>query len=144
MLLLFICFLTEDTVHSVSVYCLIIIQSNSYLFQMKYLYCFIATFAYLVYSKHLLMDVIFVRIHNEKDIFLSLKILCSSYANLPVNMNGMAPAYITELLQRYTPTRAIRSADQLLLVVPRPGSKPEGTEPSQQLARGSGTLCPSM
>ena len=31
-------------------------------------------------------------------------------------LNGLAPAYIAELLQCYTPARALRSADQLLLV----------------------------
>ena len=38
----------------------------------------------------------------------------------------MAPAYIAELLQRYTPTRALRSADQLLLVVPKTRLKTRG------------------
>ena len=34
--------------------------------------------------------------------------------------------YIAELLQRYTPARALRSADQLLLVVPKTRLKTRG------------------
>ncbi|KAL3056624.1 hypothetical protein OYC64_019162 [Pagothenia borchgrevinki] len=41
-------------------------------------------------------------------------------------LNGLAPAYIAELLQRYTPTRALRSADQLLLIVPKTRLKTRG------------------
>ncbi|XP_032375874.1 uncharacterized protein LOC116692015 [Etheostoma spectabile] len=36
-------------------------------------------------------------------------------------LNGLAPSYLIQLLNRYTPSRSLRSADQLLLVVP--GSK---------------------
>ncbi|KAK5906507.1 hypothetical protein CgunFtcFv8_002367 [Champsocephalus gunnari] len=41
-------------------------------------------------------------------------------------LNGLAPAYIAELLHRYTPARALRSADQLLLVVPTTRLKTRG------------------
>ncbi|KAL3056304.1 hypothetical protein OYC64_018905 [Pagothenia borchgrevinki] len=41
-------------------------------------------------------------------------------------LNGLAPAYISELLHRYTPARALRSADQLLLIVPKTRLKTRG------------------
>ena len=42
------------------------------------------------------------------------KILVTTYKAL----NGLAPDYITDLLDRYVPTRSLRSSDQLLLKVP--------------------------
>ena len=41
-------------------------------------------------------------------------------------LNGLAPAYIADLIQRYTPARALRSADQMLLVVPKTRLKTRG------------------
>ncbi|KAL3059775.1 hypothetical protein OYC64_014385 [Pagothenia borchgrevinki] len=41
-------------------------------------------------------------------------------------LNGLAPAYIAKLLHRYTPARALRSADQLLLIVPKTRLKTRG------------------
>ena len=41
-------------------------------------------------------------------------------------LNGLAPAYIAELIQRYTPARALRSADLMLLVVPKTRLKTRG------------------
>ena len=34
-------------------------------------------------------------------------------------LNSLGPSYLSELLQPYTPPRALRSADQLLLAVPK-------------------------
>lgn len=41
-------------------------------------------------------------------------------------LNGLAPPYLTDLLHPYTPTRCLRSADQLLLEVPRSARKQRG------------------
>lgn len=41
-------------------------------------------------------------------------------------LHGLAPSYLSELLQPYTPTCSLRSADQLLLNVPRTGRKLRG------------------
>lgn len=40
--------------------------------------------------------------------------------------NGLAPVYLSELLHPYTPTRSLRSADQLLLRVPKTRRKLRG------------------
>lgn len=42
------------------------------------------------------------------------------------SLNGLAPAYLFELLQVYTPTRSLRSADLLLLSVPKTKLKLRG------------------
>ena len=42
------------------------------------------------------------------------------------SLNGMTPPYLSELLHPYTPNRPLRSADQLLLNVPRTKSKLRG------------------
>lgn len=42
------------------------------------------------------------------------------------SLNGLAPLYISELLHLYTPTRSLRSADQLLLHVPKTNHKLRG------------------
>jgi len=41
-------------------------------------------------------------------------------------LNGLAPPYISELLHPYRPTRSLRSADQLLLNVPKTKRKLKG------------------
>ena len=41
-------------------------------------------------------------------------------------LNGLAPQYLSELLQLHAPTRALRSANQLLLVAPKTRLKPRG------------------
>ncbi len=46
---------------------------------------------------------------------ISYKILLLTYKAL----NGLAPAYLTNLLSRYNPTRSLRSQNSGLLVVPR-------------------------
>ena len=46
---------------------------------------------------------------------IRFKILVQVYRAL----NNLAPAYIEELLSRYTPTRALKSTDSFLLCVPR-------------------------
>lgn len=38
------------------------------------------------------------------------------------SLNGLAPSYIADLLNIYTPTRTLRSSDKLLLTVPRTSS----------------------
>ncbi len=45
---------------------------------------------------------------------INFKILLFTFKSL----NGLAPPYLSELLQPYTPHRSLRSADQLLLSVP--------------------------
>ncbi len=35
------------------------------------------------------------------------------------SLNGLAPPYLADLLKRHTPTRSLRSSDQLLLTVPK-------------------------
>ena len=42
------------------------------------------------------------------------------------SLNGLAPPYITELIEPYRPTRALRSADQSLLVVPTMNLRTKG------------------
>ena len=42
------------------------------------------------------------------------------------SLNGLAPPYLTELLHPYAPTRSLRSADQLLLRVPKTKRKLRG------------------
>ena len=41
-------------------------------------------------------------------------------------LNGLAPPYLSELLQPYIPSRSLRSADQLLLTEPRSRLKLRG------------------
>ncbi|XP_037548511.1 uncharacterized protein LOC119425058 [Nematolebias whitei] len=41
-------------------------------------------------------------------------------------LHGLAPQYLSDLLQLYTPSRSLRSADQLLLVVPRSNRRLRG------------------
>lgn len=41
-------------------------------------------------------------------------------------LSGLAPKYISDLLHPYSPTRALRSSDQLLLTVPRCRYKSKG------------------
>ena len=41
-------------------------------------------------------------------------------------LNGLAPPYLADLLKPYTPTRSLRSADRLLLVVPKSRLKQRG------------------
>ena len=53
---------------------------------------------------------------------IHFKILLFAFKSL----NGMTPPYLSELLHPYTPTRPLRSADQLLLNVPRTKSKLRG------------------
>ncbi len=42
------------------------------------------------------------------------------------SLNGLAPPYLADLLKRHTPTRSLRSSDQLLLTVPRSRLKLRG------------------
>ncbi len=42
------------------------------------------------------------------------------------SLNGLAPPYLSELLHPYAPARCLRSADQLLLEVPRSKRKLRG------------------
>jgi len=53
---------------------------------------------------------------------IHFKILLFAFKSL----NGMTPPYLSELLHPYTPNRHLRSADQLLLNVPRTKSKLRG------------------
>ena len=53
---------------------------------------------------------------------IHFKILLFAFKSL----NGLAPPYLSELLQPYTPARTLRSADQLLLRVPRVRRKLRG------------------
>ncbi len=46
---------------------------------------------------------------------IDLKILLFVFKSL----NGLAPCYISDLLQPYSPSRSLRSSDQKLLIVPR-------------------------
>ena len=58
--------------------------------------------------------------------------------------HGLAPSYISDLLENYVPTRSLRSADTFLLVVPIDPSWFIGViEPSPQLPRNSGINFPS-
>ena len=41
-------------------------------------------------------------------------------------LHGLAPSYLSELLHPYTPSRSLRSADQLLLIEPRARLKSRG------------------
>ena len=49
-------------------------------------------------------------------------------------MNGMAPKYIVDLLQRYTPTRQLRSSSNNLLVIPKLSLKSYGDRSFQVAA----------
>ncbi len=53
---------------------------------------------------------------------ISYKILLLAYKAL----NGLAPAYLTCLLSRYSPTRSLRSQNSGLLVVPRIAKSTKG------------------
>lgn len=53
---------------------------------------------------------------------IDFKILLFAYKSL----NGLAPTYLSDLLQPHVPLRSLRSADQLLLVVPRSRLKHRG------------------
>ncbi len=78
---------------------------------------------------------------------LSYKILLLAYKAL----NDLAPAYLTNLLSRYNPTRSLRSQNSGLLVVPRIAKSTKGGRTFSYLApklwkslpdnvRGSDTL----
>ncbi len=78
---------------------------------------------------------------------ISYKILLLAYKAL----NGLAPAYLTNLLSRYNPTRSLRSQNSGLLVVPRIAKSTKGGRTFSYLApklwnslpenvRGSDTL----
>ena len=49
-------------------------------------------------------------------------------------MNGMAPKYIVDLLQRYSPTRQLRSSSNNLLVIPKSNLKSYGDRSFQVAA----------
>ncbi len=53
---------------------------------------------------------------------ISYKILLLAYKAL----NDLAPAYLTNLLSRYNPTRSLRSQNSGLLVVPRMAKSTKG------------------
>ncbi len=53
---------------------------------------------------------------------ISFKILLLSYKAI----NGIVPAYLTNLLSRYNPTRSLRSQNSGLLVVPRMAKSTKG------------------
>ena len=54
---------------------------------------------------------------------IEFKLLCITYKSL----NGQAPQYLSDLLQIYTPSRALRSSEQGLLCVPKIHTKKLGT-----------------
>ena len=56
------------------------------------------------------------------DFEIDFEILLFAYKSI----NGLAPASLSDLLQPHVPSRSRRSADQLLLVVPRPRMKHRG------------------
>uniref|UniRef100_A0A8C6KQ30 Reverse transcriptase domain-containing protein n=1 Tax=Nothobranchius furzeri TaxID=105023 RepID=A0A8C6KQ30_NOTFU len=53
---------------------------------------------------------------------IHFKILLFAFKGL----HGLAPSYLSDLIQPYTPSRSLRSADQLLLIVPRTERKFRG------------------
>jgi hypothetical protein len=60
-------------------------------------------------------------------------------------LHGQAPSYISDLIQRYTPVRALRSVDQNLLTVPRTRYRTRGDRSFQAVAsRLWNDLPPSM
>lgn len=60
-------------------------------------------------------------------------------------LHGQAPPYISDLIQRYTPVRALRSVDQNLLTVPRTRYRTRGDRSFQAVApRLWNDLPPSM
>ncbi len=76
---------------------------------------------------------------------------CISFKILLLALNGIAPAYLTNLLSRYNPTRSLRSQNSGLLVVPRIAKSTKGGRAFSYLApkllnnlpdnvRGSDTL----
>ena len=67
---------------------------------------------------HILASLHWLPIHFR----INFKILLFAFKSL----NGMTSSYLSELLDPYTPTRPLRSADQLLLNVPRTKSKLRG------------------
>ncbi|KAI2647171.1 RNA-directed DNA polymerase from mobile element jockey [Labeo rohita] len=61
---------------------------------------------------------------------ISYKIVLLTYKAL----NGLAPAYLTSLLQRYNPSRSLRSQNSGLLVVPRIAKSTKGGKAFSHLA----------
>jgi len=60
-------------------------------------------------------------------------------------LHGQAPPYISDLIQRYAPVRALRSVDQTLLTVPRTRYRTRGDRSFQAVApRLWNDLPPSM
>ena len=49
------------------------------------------------------------------DKWISFKVLCSTYKAL----NNLVPQYLMEQLEKYTPSRALRSANKQLLCIPK-------------------------
>ncbi len=49
-------------------------------------------------------------------------------------LNGLAPAYLTNLLSRYNPSRSLRSQNSGLLVVPRIAKSTKGGRAFSHLA----------
>ncbi len=64
---------------------------------------------------------------------ISYKILLLAYKAL----NGLAPAYLTNLLSRYNATRSLRSQNSGLLVVPRIAKSTKGGRTFSYLAQAS-------
>ena len=60
------------------------------------------------------------------------------------SLNGLAPPYLSELLHPYAPARCLRSADQLLLEVPRSKRKLRGERTPSHLASDRRPRCPSL
>ena len=50
------------------------------------------------------------------------------------SLNGLAPSYVSDLLKSYAPSRSLRSADQLLLAVPKTRLKTRGDRAFSVLA----------
>ncbi len=69
---------------------------------------------------------------------ISYRILLLTYKDL----NDLVPAYLTNLLSRYNPTRSLRSQNSGLLVVPRiaKSTKLWNSLPGRPIVRGSDTL----
>ncbi len=83
--------------------------------------------------------------------YLLSSVSVTKYYYLPKALNDLAPAYLTNLLSRYNPTRSLRSQNSGLLVVPRIAKSTKGGRTFSYLApklwnslpdnvRGSDTL----
>ena len=92
-----------------------------------------------------LLSVLWVNSYTlHSNVTVSFYYQCSNHLKIILfafkGLNGLAPLYISELLHPYRPTRSLRSADKLLLSVPKTKCKLKGIVILRQQLLNCGTM----